>query len=153
VRFSSCVWYITNEYLWLCVSYRNKCKTKLIVDSDSSTVLLRNNLTLRSRSKCFPNAVGTRSERGRNAVGTRLERVPEETWKCVLTLIKKQNVKVTLINTREIAMISDAVRFRYEGNRNAERRWKQTTHQGRIQTGLTGLYKPVRFSKERESIY
>jgi hypothetical protein len=31
--------------------------------------------------------------------------------------------------------------------------WKQTTHQGRIQTGLTGLYKPVRFSKERESIY
>ena len=31
-------------------------------------------------------------------------------------------MKVTLINTREIAMISDAVRFRYEGNRNAERR-------------------------------
>ena len=30
-----------------------------------------------------------RSERGRNAAGTRLERVPEETWKCVLTLIKK----------------------------------------------------------------
>jgi hypothetical protein len=29
-----------------------------------------------------------RSERGRNAAGTRLERVPEETWKCVLTLIK-----------------------------------------------------------------
>ena len=38
------------------------------------TVLLRNNLTLRSRSKCVPNAVGTRSERGRNAVGTRPER-------------------------------------------------------------------------------
>jgi starvation-inducible outer membrane lipoprotein len=25
-------------------------------------------------------------------------------------------------------------------------------HQGRIQAGLTGLYKPVRFSKERKSI-
>jgi hypothetical protein len=25
-------------------------------------------------------------------------------------------------------------------------------YQGRIQTGLTGLYKPVRFSKERKSI-
>jgi hypothetical protein len=29
-----------------------------------------------------------------------------------------QNVKVTLTNTREIAMISDDVRFRYECNRN-----------------------------------
>jgi hypothetical protein len=36
--------------------------------------------------------------------------------------IPTQNVKVTLINTREIAMISDAVQFRYEGNRNAFRR-------------------------------
>jgi hypothetical protein len=36
------------------------------------TVLLRNNLTLRSRSERVP-----------NAVGTRLERVPEETWKRV----------------------------------------------------------------------
>ena len=34
------------------------------------------------------NATGTRPERGRNAAGTRLERIPEETWKCVLTLIK-----------------------------------------------------------------
>jgi hypothetical protein len=41
-----------------------------------------------TRSERGRNAVGTRSERGRNAVGTRLERVPEETWKCVLTLIK-----------------------------------------------------------------
>jgi hypothetical protein len=47
------------------------------------TVLLRNSLTLRSRSERVPNAVRTRSERGWNAVGTRLERVPEETWKRV----------------------------------------------------------------------
>jgi hypothetical protein len=58
------------------------------------TVLLRNNLTLRSRSERVPNAFQTRSERGRNAVGmrsergwnavgTRLERVPVETWKRV----------------------------------------------------------------------
>jgi hypothetical protein len=69
------------------------------------TVLLRNNLTLRSRSERVPNAfrtrsergwnavgtrlergrnaVGTRLERGWNAVGTRLERVPVETWKRV----------------------------------------------------------------------
>jgi hypothetical protein len=33
-----------------------------------------------------------------------------------------QNVKVTPINTQEIAMISDDVRFRYECNRNAFRR-------------------------------
>ena len=35
-------------------------------------------------------------------------------------------------------------------NRIRERIRKHT--QGRIQTGLTGLYKPVRFSKERKSI-
>jgi hypothetical protein len=39
-----------------------------------TTVLLRNNLTLRSRSERVPNAFRTRTERGWNAVGTRLER-------------------------------------------------------------------------------
>ena len=47
------------------------------------TVLLRSNLTLRSRCERVPNGFRTRSERGWNAVGTRLERVPEETWKRV----------------------------------------------------------------------
>jgi hypothetical protein len=50
-----------------------------------------------TRSERGRNAVGTRSERGRNAVGTRLERVPEETWKCVLTLIKNRYATRTCI--------------------------------------------------------
>jgi hypothetical protein len=37
-------------------------------------------------------------------------------------LVLTQNVQVRLTNTREIAMISDDVRFRYECNRNAFRR-------------------------------
>jgi hypothetical protein len=45
------------------------------------SVLLRNYLTLRSRS-----------ERVRNAVGTRSERVPEETWKLVPNFGKKKRV-------------------------------------------------------------
>ena len=58
------------------------------------TVLLRNNLTLRSRSICVRNASGTRSERVPFAFRTRSERVPnafqnafqsvpDETWKRV----------------------------------------------------------------------
>ena len=49
-----------------------QCSLTYIVAS--CTVLLRNNLTLRSRSERVPNAFRTRSERGWNAVGTRLER-------------------------------------------------------------------------------
>ena len=74
-----------------------KCSvTDLVFTNTKIQVLLRNNLTLHSRSERVPNAfafgtrlergrnaVGTRLERGRNAVGTRMERVPEETWKRV----------------------------------------------------------------------